>query len=67
MSQSRIGSMVEAAANVAIGYGVAVAQVRQIRMHASFGREFSDVADVTGSSVSQVKRVLSGDAYGRIK
>ena len=44
-----------------------VAQVRQIRMHASFGREFSDVADVTGSSVSQVKRVLSGDAYGRIK
>lgn len=25
MSQSRIGSMVEAAANVAIGYGVAVA------------------------------------------
>lgn len=44
-----------------------VAQVRQIRLHASFGRAVRDVSNVTGSSVSQVKRVLSGDAYGRVK
>ena len=65
MSQSRLGSMIEAVANVAVGCGVAMAT--QVVVYPWFGREFSDVGVVTGSSVSQVTRVLPGVAYVRIR